>query len=81
MDVTEIIQELLTIAPQKQFTIIVVGGEAFSPNEDEEEKLEGDVDVESDMDYFSKAFEAAIFGPATAVGGGGGGGGDSTVYS
>jgi len=88
MEVSEIIDAILRTSPEKEFTIIVVGGEAFAPKEsvddteDEADLKEGSQDdIDYEMDFFKNGFFDAIFGPATAVGGGGGGGGDSIVVS
>jgi len=79
--IDEIIAALLTAAPEKEFTIIVVGGgEKAEPKEDLLEPDEQD-DVSIEADAFMEAFYAAVFGGETrqVAGGGGGGGSGSSL--
>lgn len=79
-DVEKVINTLITKYPEKQFTIVLVGGEAFAPEEHEDVKEDFDTDdlpddVDFESEFFKEEFLKAIFGNSTVVGGGGGGGG------
>lgn len=82
-NVEEIITEILSAAPEREFILIVVGGEnSEGAGKDKEDLLEPDNQdsITEEADAFMEAFYEAIFGGETrqvAGGGGSSGGGGS----